>query len=55
MVPDVPCMSGIGPRYRRNRTKRNSNARGKDQNFTHHLPAFVVPPALLVVEITPRT
>ncbi len=45
MVPDVPCVPGIGARCSRNRTKHNSDARGKDQNFTHHLAPFVVPPA----------
>jgi hypothetical protein len=52
MVPEVPCMPGIGTRCGRDRTKHNSDARGKDQNFTHHLAPFVVPPALLVAGIT---
>ena len=52
MVPDVPRVSGIRARCGRNRAKRNSGGRSEDQNFTHHLAPVVVPPALLVVEIT---
>jgi uncharacterized protein YbjT (DUF2867 family) len=54
MVPYVPCVPGIGIRGNRNRTKHNSDARGEDSNFTHRVALFVVPPALLVVGITPR-
>jgi hypothetical protein len=54
MVPHVPCVPGIGIRGSRNRTKHNSDARGEDQNFTHRMALFVVPPALRVVGITPR-
>src|SRR5258707_1196481 len=36
----------------RSRAKRISGGRSEDQNFTHHLAPVVVPPALLVVEIT---
>jgi hypothetical protein len=54
MVPHVPRMSRIGARHSRNRTKCNSGADSKDQNFTHHLAPFVVPPALLdEVDLTP--
>src|SRR6266436_602638 len=52
MMPDGPGGPRIGTRCGRNRTEHNSDARGKDQNFTHHLAPFVVPPALLVAEIT---
>src|SRR5262245_26370870 len=45
-------MPGIGIRCGPDRAKHNSDARGKDQNFTHHLAPFVVPPALLVAGIT---
>src|SRR5712671_2243792 len=54
MVPYVPGVSGISTRCRRKRTERNGDTRSKYQNFTHHLAAFVVPPALLVMGITPR-
>jgi hypothetical protein len=36
-------MSGIGARRGGNGAKRSRDARGKDQNFTHHLAPFVVP------------
>ena|SRR6266446_1746002 len=55
MVPDVPRVPRVGARCSRNRAKHNSDARGKDQNFTHHVALFIVPPALLVVGITPRS
>jgi len=54
MVPDVPRLSRISTRCHCSRAKRNSGARSKDQNSIHHLAPFVVPPALLVTEITAR-
>jgi hypothetical protein len=52
MVPDVPCVPGIGTRCSRNRTKHDGNARGKDQNFTHIWLRLLC--LQLVAGITPR-
>src|SRR5260370_33682703 len=43
MLPDVPCVPGIGIRGSRNRTKHNSDARAEAQNFTHRVALFIVP------------
>jgi hypothetical protein len=43
--PRSPHISRMGVRRRHNRTKRNSCARGNDQDFTHDMAPFVAPPA----------
>jgi hypothetical protein len=41
----VLYVSGVYTRCNRNRTKRDSDTRSKDQDFTHHLAPLVAPPS----------